>query len=246
MAILFALLTVLATTLGGTLALRSHARLHLTLGLSAGLILGLVSFDLIPEVFHINTSEVMGVPAVTIGFVVGFMALHMLERLSGAHEPLDAEDHDHGHAHSATGLLGAAAMAGHVFLDGVAIGAAFQLSSGVGIAVAIAVIAHAFSDGLNTVTLLIHHGHWRSRAAWLLMIDAVARTSGATVGTYFTFSDRWLGLYLAMFAGFLVYLATSHILPEAHNRHSSRVTLAATFVGIIVMFFVVSAMKQLG
>lgn len=246
MAILFALLTVLATTLGGTIALKSHARLHLTLGLSAGLILGLVSFDLIPEVFHINATEAMGVPVVMIAFVAGFMALHLLERLSGAHEPLDADEHEHGHAHTTTGVLGATAMAGHVFLDGVAIGAAFQLSSGVGVAVAIAVVAHAFSDGLNTVTLLIHHGHWRTRAASLLVVDALARTSGATVGTYFTFSDRWLGLYLAMFAGFLVYLATSHILPEAHNRHSSRATLAATFAGIIVMFFVVSATQQLG
>ncbi len=246
MAILFALFTVLSTTLGGTLALKSHNRLHLTLGLSAGLILGLVSFDLLPEVFRINTATAMGVPLVMVAFVAGFVLLHLLERLSGAHEPLDGDEHEHGHAHTATGVLGAIAMAGHVFLDGVAIGVAFQLSKGVGLAVALAVIAHAFSDGLNTVSLLIHHGHWQNRAKWLLLLDAAARTSGAAFGTYVMFSDHWLGLYLAMFAGFLIYLATSHILPEAHSRHSSRVTLATTVAGIVIMFFVVSGTQSLG
>ncbi len=96
------------------------------------------------------------------------------------------------------------------------------------------------------MSLLIHHGHWQNRAKWLLLLDAAARTSGAAFGTYVMFSDHWLGLYLAMFAGFLIYLATSHILPEAHSRHSSRVTLATTVAGIVIMFFVVSGTQSLG
>ena len=48
-------LTVLATTAGGFLAIKSRDRLHLVLGLSAGLLLGLVAFDLLPEVFELNT-----------------------------------------------------------------------------------------------------------------------------------------------------------------------------------------------
>ena len=58
-------------------------------------------------------------------------------------------------------------------------------------------------------------------------------------------SDHLLAMYLAMFAGFLVYLATSHILPEAHSRHSSRLTLLATITGTITMFGVVSLMSGL-
>lgn len=249
MAILIALLTVAATASGGLLALRSHQRLHLVLGLSAGLLLGLVSFDLLPEVFRIDTGTIGNIPTVAVAFVVGFLLLHILERASGAHEPLDSDLEDslgHSHAVSTTGILGALGMVVHVFLDGVAVALAFHVSAAIGLAIALAVIAHAFSDGLNTVSLLIHHGHWQERARYLLVLDGSARTLGAALGTYVSISDRLLALYLAMFAGFLTYLATSHILPEAHSRHSSRLTLLATVLGVAFMFVVVSFMSSLG
>lgn len=241
MAVLIALVTVLATALGGLLALRSHQRLHLVLGLSAGLLLGLVAFDLLPEVFSIDTSTVAHVPTVMLVFVFGFLLLHVLERMSGTHEPIDSKhDHEHSHGHSATGIIGASAMVGHVFLDGIAVALAFSLNTSTGIAVSVAVIAHAFSDGLNTVSMLIHHGRWESRAKWLLLLDGTARTTGAALGSVLTISEPLLALYLAMFAGFIVYLATSHILPEAHSRHASRATLFATFGGVLAMFAIVS------
>jgi zinc transporter ZupT len=39
------------------------------------------------------------------------------------------------------------------------------------------------------------------------------------------------GLYLGFFADVLLYLATSDILPEAHARHPSQLTVACTIVG---------------
>lgn len=240
LAIPLAALTALATTLGGSLALRSRDRLHLTLGLAAGLLLGLVSFDLLPEVFRINGSTLGNVPSVSIAFVGGFLFLHFIEQFSGSHEPHES---DYGHVHEHTvniaGTLGAIAMGGHVFLDGVALGLAFHLSNSLGIAVFIAVLAHAFSDGLNTVSLLIKSGHWTRRATYLLSADAVLRISGAALGTYITISLPYLGIYLAIFSGFVIYLATSHILPEAHSRHPSRLTMVATVTGVLIMWVVV-------
>jgi ZIP family zinc transporter len=49
-----------------------------------------------------------------------------------------------------------------------------------------------------------------------------------------------MALYLALFSGFVIYIATSHILPEAHSRHPSRWTLAATGVGVLIMWAVVA------
>lgn len=241
MAILVALVTVLATSLGGLLALRSRDRMHLALGLSAGLLLGLVAFDLIPEVFHMSEQTLFDIPAPMIAFVGGFMLLHVIERASGTHEPAESEyGSDHGHRHTATGVLGALAMAGHVFLDGLALGVAFQLSLDVAIPVALAILVHAFGDGLNTVSLLIKTGAWQRKAIALLGVDAIARVSGAALGSYVVLSEPVLALYLALFAGFVVYIATSHILPEAHSHHPSRLTLLATFLGLLIMFVVVS------
>jgi ZIP family zinc transporter len=53
-------------------------------------------------------------------------------------------------------------------------------------------------------------------------------------------SDNLIALYLAAFSGIVIYLATSHILPEAHSRHSSRWTMVATIAGVLVMWGLVA------
>ena len=151
-----AALTVIATFMGGLLALRAKDRFHLVLGLSAGLLLGLVGFDLLPEIFEMNSSELGGVKTISIALISGFLFLHFLEQFVGSHEPAESDyGHDHKHAVEIAGVVGAVAMAGHIFLDGVALALAFKVSTELGIAVFIAMIVHAFSDGLNTVALLI-------------------------------------------------------------------------------------------
>jgi ZIP family zinc transporter len=131
-------------------------------------------------------------------------------------------------------------MGGHVFLDGVGLGVAFQISNSLGIAVFLAIVVHAFSDGLNTVSMLIKSGNWTQKSKYLLGVDAVARIGGATLGTYLALNDKYLALYLALFTGFVIYIATSHILPEAHSRHASKWTLVATVSGVLIMWGVVA------
>ena len=241
-ALTFAAITVVATALGGLLALKSSDRFHLVLGLSAGLLLGLVGFDLLPEVFDANKSSFAGVPAVAVAILFGFLSLHLLEGLFGGHEPVESDyGHDHEH-HNVAGVIGAIAMGGHIFLDGIALGVAFKVSSSLGIAVFLAVMVHAFSDGLNTVSMMIKANSWNRKSITLLGVDAVARIGGATFGTYIALSESLMSIYLALFSGVLIYLATSHILPEAHSRHSSRWTFASTLLGVAIMWGVVSAL----
>ena len=243
-ALALAAVTAIATAFGGFIAIRSKDRLHLVLGLSAGLLLGLVFFELIPEVFH-ESAELLHVPLVSVAIIGGFFALHLFEQFSGHHEPVESDyGHNHSHSTNVAGTLGALAMGGHVFLDGVALGVAFQVSTELGISVFLAILVHAFSDGLNTVSLLIKSGHWNKRAISLLGLDAIARISGAALGTYIAFSETAISIYLALFAGILIYLATSHILPEAHARHSSKLTLVSTMVGIALMWFLVATLHS--
>ena len=242
MAVFIALLTVCATALGGALALRSRDSMHLLLGLSGGLLLGLVSFDLLPEVFELNANTIGSIPSVMLLFVLGFLALHVIEGFSGAHEPAESDYmHDHEHSHGVTtGIIGATGMVIHVFLDGVALGLSFHVSTSLGIAVAIAVVSHAFTDGLNTVALLMNSGNWKKSSVYLLGLDGLARVGGAAAGTYIAISNEFLGAYLALFAGMLIYLATSHILPEAHSTHPSRLTLLMTVIGVATMGVIVN------
>ena len=236
-AIILAALTAFATVTGGYLAIKSKDRLHLVLGLSAGLLLGLVAFDLLPEIFELNTQEILHAPAASVAILAGFLLLHFYEQIFGSHEPAESEyGHEHKHSANVTGALGALAMGGHVFLDGVALGVAFSVSNNLGVAVFIALLVHAFSDGLNTVSFLIKSGLWGKKGIWLLGVDALARISGAAIGTSFAVNDNFVGLYLAFFAGIVIYLATAHILPEAHSRHKSRYTIMSTILGVLIMW----------
>ena len=237
-AVIFAFITAGATTVGGFVALRTRDRLHLVLGFSAGLLLGLVGFDLLPEVYGRNHHMTLGARTVSIALVGGFFLLHLIEKFFATHEPHESDYHaDHDHKH-VVGALSALAFSGHVFLDGVGIGAAFRISNSLGYAVFLALLIHAFSDGLNTVSFLIKNGRWSAKAKLLLILDALARVTGAVLGSYVLIGESGIALYLALFTGVVIYIATSHILPEAHASHPSRWTLVASMVGIALMWLI--------
>jgi ZIP family zinc transporter len=134
-------------------------------------------------------------------------------------------------------------MALHVFLDGLALGVAFSIDEKLGIAVFAALLVHAFSDGLNTVAMLVKSKKWTKKGVWLLGVDAIARISGAAIGSSLALSENVTALYLAAFSGIVIYLATSHILPEAHANHATRWTLVSTLAGVAIMWALVSQLE---
>lgn len=234
MVILLALTTVVSTTLGGLFALRNRDRLHLILGFTAGVILGVVAFDVLPEMVELSerTGTDFGVPMFAL--VVGFLGFHVVEKSILIH---DSHEVEYGaHSHPVVGLASALALSGHSLADGIAIGLAFQVDNSVGVAVALAVIGHDFADGLNTMALMLAHGNSRRRSLLLLLLDAVAPLVGAASTLFFTLSDTGLLLYLGAFAGFLLYIGASDILPEAHANHPSRLTLLTTIAGTALMW----------
>ncbi|HEU0266174.1 MAG TPA: ZIP family metal transporter, partial [Candidatus Saccharimonadaceae bacterium] len=206
------------------------------LGYTAGVLIGVVAFDLLPEIIGLiqKTHTATVVPMVAL--VVGFMLFHIVEKSILIHFSQEKEYEIHHHPD--VGIASALALAGHSFLDGVAIGLGFQAGAGVGIAVAIAVIAHDFSDGLNTVNLMLVNKNTTHRSRIMLFVDAVAPVVGATSTLFFHLPDNLLVLYLGFFAGFLLYIGTSEILPEAHSKHSSYWTIALTIFGLATMYAV--------
>ncbi|MCQ9134696.1 MULTISPECIES: ZIP family metal transporter [Streptomyces] len=137
------------------------------------------------------------------------------------------------------GLTAAAAMVFHSAMDGVAIGAAFQVGGGMGLAVALAVIAHDFADGFNTYTITSLYGNARRKALAMLFADAAAPIAGAASTTFVTIPEQLLGGYLGFFGGALLYLAAAEILPEAHHEHPARSTVLCTIAGAAFIWLVV-------
>ncbi|KOG85396.1 permease, partial [Streptomyces varsoviensis] len=125
MPVVIALGAVLMTLLGGWTAQRVTDRRHLILGLAGGLMLGVVGLDLLPEALEAAGNEVFGVPTALLCFVLGFLAAHVLERLLAVRKAAHGLDPDE--RVPQVGLTAATAMVGHSVMDGVAIGAAFQV-----------------------------------------------------------------------------------------------------------------------
>ena len=229
MPVLVALAAVVSTALGGLFALRHRDQLHHILGFTAGVILGVVLFDVLPEIDELSASTGVGFRTVMIALAASFLFFHGMEKWLLVH---NAHEHEYaGHHHPQVGLASALALAGHSLTDGIAIGLAFQVDNSVGIAVAIAVIGHDFADGLNTVSLMLAHGNTRRRATALLALDAVTPVVGAALTLLFSVPDRGLLIYLGVFAGFLLYIGASDILPEAHAEHPSLATFSLTVAG---------------
>jgi ZIP family zinc transporter len=231
-----ALATVLSTLIGGLCALRLRTRLHLVLGFAAGVLLGVVAFDLWPESLEQSRRAGDDGQMALIALVSGFVLWHGMRRwLLGRHAHAD----DAPQRHRAVGTLSSLALVGHSVMDGVGIGLGFQVSPAVGITVATAVIAHDFCDGLNTVSLMLLHRHDTRSALRMLALDAVAPVLGAAATLAFSAPPALLAPYLGFFAGFLLYIGASDILPQAYSRGGPAATknlVGLTGAGVLAMY----------
>jgi zinc and cadmium transporter len=233
---LLTLLASLAALLGGYTAIRTRRWLHLAVALTSGLVLGLVTFDLLPEIFSLTQSKQLDPVWPMIAMTVGFLLFHFFEKFLPLHET--SEKQYGPHRHPRLGIARAVALAGHSFLDGLSIGVGFQVSTAVGTAVAIAVIGHRFADGFDTTTFMLFNKTKLSNIKKWLAVVIVMPIIGGLASLAFTLSEATLAIYLGFFAGFILYIAASNLLPEAHSEDSSRATIGLTLLGVIFMFLV--------
>ena len=223
-------LVVVSTLLGGLVALRFHRELTTLIALTGGVVLGVALFEVLPEAFDaVGDSERVGA-LVGAGFLLFFLA----ERLLVLHH---RDDPEQARAHERVGVLGAAGLSLHSLIDGLGIGLAFGLDTTTGVLVLIAVLAHDFADGLNTVSFILSQSGDRRRALTWLSIDAFAPLVGAVIGASLSVSEHTLGYLLSMYVGFFLYMGATDLLPEAH-QHPSRLRVALTAAGFVAMFLV--------
>lgn len=244
--LLIALAASVATFIGGAFALRFRDKLHLILGFSAGAVAGVALFDLLPEAIELGT-KYHDASTIALFVALGLFGYLILDRLVLLHTH-DADD-ELGSPTSTwksdfqvvqRGTFGALTLSAHSFFDGMAIGVGFQVSTVVGIVVAVAVLTHDFSDGINTVNLILKNGgSWKQAFRWLL-VDAAAPLLGAASTLLFTIPESAIGLVLAVFVGTFLYLSASDLIPESHHRHPRALTTFMTLLGALVLYAVVS------
>jgi ZIP family zinc transporter len=234
------------TCTGGLLALRLASRMQWVLGFSAGAVVAVAFFDLLPEALELG-APTFGVPKVFACAAAGFLIYLLLDRVllfqgqrfrdqpaakpRGVRAVADTR-------HRAT--LFASSLSLHSLLDGIAIGLAFQASAAVGAVVAIAVLTHDFSDGVNTMNVVLRNDSNRRRALQWLLADAVAPGLGIFSTLFFRVPPDVLGIILALFSGFFLYIGASDLIPESHRAFPKALTTLMTLLGIAVLYAAVT------
>jgi zinc transporter ZupT len=215
MSAVYALSAFLMTLAGGAFAFRYRRWLDYIMAFSAGLLIGVAFLDLLPEVVASASTHHIDIHELMLTLVLGFVGIFLLEKLTIIH---GEKGHDAPGHHHQVGVVGAAGLSFHSFLDGLAIGVGFQAGTQTGIIVLLAVVAHDFADGLNTVTFMLATRNSRARTFALLALDAIAPVAGALTANVIHIDQRVIAFQLAFFAGFLLYLGASDLLPSVHLR----------------------------
>jgi zinc transporter ZupT len=222
--LIIAVAAFLCTLAGGMLALRLRDKLHLILGFSAGAVIGVAFFDLLPEAVGFGAQ--FHTPQAILSWTAsGFLFYLALDRILLFHG--DA---------ATRGRFSAGVLCAHSLLDGIAIGVAFQASHAVGITVAIAVLTHDFSDGINAMNIVLkNRGDTKQGVRWLLL-DAFAPVVGIASTYFFALPASLFGAGLALLAGFFLYIGASDLIPESYHAHPKFLTTAMTLAGAAALY----------
>ena len=235
LAIPLATLTVGSTLLGGLVALRFRRDLATLIAFSGGIVVAVALLDVLPEAIDaVGDSSRVGV--LVAG---GFLAFFLVERLLVLHH---RDEPEQARAHARVGIVGAAGLSAHSFVDGLGIGLAFAIDTSTGLLVFLAVVSHDFADGLNTVSFVLRQSGDRRRAVQWLAVDAAAPLLGAILGSSLSVSESTLGNLLAVYTGFFLFMGATDLLPHAHEHPSSK-RVALTVLAFALTFAVAIAVR---
>ena len=231
--------TFFATLIGGLLVIKLRKGLPFFFAFAAGSLISVAFLDILPESLNLSIANNLPIRNVMIVIVVSFFVYSLLEKFFATHDLGHHHGHDHeGHGHI-MGPIGAGSLIVHSFLDGAAIGASYQVNPVTGLIVAFAVITHDFTDGINTVTVMLQNKQPISKAVLFLFFDAIAPIFGIIATLFVTITAPMLSMILAFFVGEFVYIGAATLMPET-RKHASKKIILTTALGIVIIALLTS------
>lgn len=230
---------VLATVVGGlasvliaaslTVALLSRLVRHLV-GLSTGVLLGTALLNVLPEAFE-SRADTHGLFMTLLGGLMFFFLLEKAElyRHTHHHEG-DGHHHHHHFDEEQAGRGGLSVLVGdsiHNFCDGIIIAAAFLADTHLGLATALAIIAHEIPQEVGDYIVLLNAGFSRAKALLFNAVSGLAAVLGGVVGYFLVGPWESLFPYLLVAASSsFIYVSVADLIPQLQRRLPWRDTLA--------------------
>jgi zinc and cadmium transporter len=238
LALIFALLGSAGAMLGAALLLAfpDGMRRRLLPGLLAyatGTLLGAAFLGMLPNA--LSQAPALDVSATVLAGLIAFFLLEKLVLWRHCH---DGDCDVHGHVGGRLILIGDAF---HNFVDGVVIAAAFLVSPALGVATALAVIAHEIPQEVGDFAILLHSGLSRTRAFGYNLLSSLATLPGVLAGWFWLDEMRGAIPYvLAISAASFIYIAVADLVPGLHSQVGVRamlVQVALMLAGIATIAF---------
>lgn len=204
--------------------------------LAVGGLFGDAFIHLLPESFERIGSKLQASLFVLAGIFVFFV----LEKfLLWRHQHVLESDHP---IHP-VGYINLLADGAHNFIDGVIIGASYDVSLHVGIATTLAVIFHEIPHELGNFFVLLYAGFTKRKALFFNFVSALFAILG-TVMSLLVGSRvaEFASVMLPLAAGGFIYIAGSDLVPELNKESTlakSLVQMLAIAVGVGLMLVLV-------
>jgi len=207
---------------------------------AAGALLSAVFLDLLNDAVEENVIQT-ALKWTLIGLVVFFFLEHFLHWFHHHHEHVKKVDDSKRDVPLI--IIGDTI---HNALDGIAIASSFLISVPTGIITTIAVAAHEIPQEIGDFGLLLSRGLSRAKVLWVNIVSALATTLLAVI-TFALGSDSKLpvGALIGISAGFLLYIATSDLIPTIHEhaKGKRRFFDAHTFMLLAGVLLVAAAVE---
>lgn len=217
---------------------------HFLSSFAAGVLLGTAFFDLLPEAAH--DTEEKGID-IFLWTLVGIIIFFFLERFIHWFHHHD-DFHEHEKDTKSTLPLIIISDTVHNFLDGIVIAATFMANPTLGLVTTLAVAAHEIPQEIGDFGLMLHKGMSKGKVLWVNVFSACAAFAGALI-TYFlgNILEGYIPIFLAMTAGFFIYIASSDLIPEIHHEKRKGFALVESLLlllGIVVLWLAVTFLAE--
>ena len=216
------------------------------------MLLGTAFFDLLPEAVQKahSTSSGQGEKNeinIFLWTLIGILLFFLMERF--VHWFHHHEDyHEHEKEKKSTLPLIIVGDTMHNFIDGVVIAATFMADISLGIFTTLAVFAHEIPQEIGDFGLMFHKGLKRKKILFFNFISALAAFVGAIL-TYVLggIIEGYIPIFLAVTAGFFIYIAASDLIPEIHHekrRGFAIIESSLLLLGVLLMWISVALIEH--
>lgn len=220
-------------------ALLSRFTQHL-LSLAAGALLATAFMRLLPEAFEQSVAAGVSAQLLFAVLLMGLVFFFLLDKAELWHHGHEHSDTTHTHHHHTGGswavLLGDSV---HAFGDGILIAAAFVADTRLGVAAALAVMAHEVPHHVGDLVVLRQSlGNAKSALLKLSLSGSVTALGGLIGYLLVGALQEYLPLFLVVAASSFIYVALADLIPQLQKRLSPFETAAQVawlFAGIALV-----------